>query len=97
MGELAFSWDVAKDATNQRKHGVSFDEARSAFFDPDARVMNDPDHSVTEERYILLGLSYKLRLLTVCHTYLRRDDEIRIVSARKAMRHETNQYTEQRL
>jgi uncharacterized DUF497 family protein len=94
MVEIRFTWDAGKEAANRRKHGVSFDEARSVFLDEHAKLIDDPDHSGGEDRFILLGLSYRLRLLVVCHTYRRADEEIRIISARKAKTHEQLQYTE---
>jgi uncharacterized DUF497 family protein len=67
MSSLRFEWDERKAAINAKKHGVSFEEARSVFFDERARLIEDPDHSADEERFILLGLSSSLRLLLVCH------------------------------
>jgi len=80
-------------AANRRKHGVSFDEARSVFLDENAKLIDAPDHSAEESRFILLGLSHRLRLLVVCHTYRSDDEEIRIISARKADKSERMQYT----
>jgi uncharacterized protein len=93
MDELRFTWYVSKEAANRRKHGVSFEEAQTAFYDPNARLIADPDHSAHEDRFVLLGLSYRLRLLVVCHAY-RHNAEIRIISARKANQREQKQYTE---
>jgi uncharacterized DUF497 family protein len=92
MDEILFRWDARKEAANRRKHGVSFDEARSVFLDENARLIDDPDHSADEARFILLGLSHKLRLLVVCHTHRSDDEEIRIISARKANKNERTQY-----
>ena len=69
-----------------------FEEAKSFFYDPNARLIFDPDHSSNEERFIILGLSFKLRLLVVCHCYKKDDDTIRIISARKANKKEENYY-----
>ena len=91
MTSLRFEWDEAKNRSNRRKHGVSFDEARSAFLDENARAVPDPDHSEDEDRFVLLGLSISLRVLVVCHCY-RQDEVIRIISARKADRDELKQY-----
>lgn len=91
MAELSFEWDDRKDAVNQRKHGVSFAEAQTVFFDEHALLIPDPEHSGREERFVLLGLSSALRVLVVCHCY-RHDTVIRIVSARKADRAERTQY-----
>ena len=85
-------WDESRSRTNRKKHGVSFEEARSVFFDENARLMDDPDHSTDEERFIILGLSVKLRLLIVCHAYRQNDSEIRVISARKANSREQSAY-----
>jgi uncharacterized DUF497 family protein len=92
MAGPRFEWDERKDAANRRKHGVSFDEARTAFLDDNARVIPDPDHSEDEERFVLLGLSISLRVLLVCHCYRHDDEVIRIISARKADDDEIKQY-----
>ena len=92
MTLLRFEWDEAKNRSNRRKHGVSFEEARTAFLDENARVVPDPDHSGDEDRFVLLGLSISLRVLLVCHCYRKEDEVIRIVSARKADRTEIKQY-----
>jgi uncharacterized DUF497 family protein len=92
MEEMTFSWDERKDRENQRKHGVSFEEAATAFADENARLKHDPDHSREEERFVLLGFSAKLRLLVVAHAYRQDGAQIRIVSARKATRNERRQY-----
>ena len=90
---LSFEWDERKNATNRRKHGVSFEEAQSVFFDEDAIEYPDPDHSDEEARFLLLGRSYRLRLLVVCHCFRRDDAVIRIISARKATPPERRSYT----
>ena len=92
MSGITFQWDNRKAAANQTKHGVSFEEARSVFYDDNAKVISDPDHSVAEERFIILGLSSTTRLLVVCHCYREDDKTIRIISARKATRNESKQY-----
>lgn len=84
MNTLRFEWDHAKNRTNIKKHNVSFVEAKSAFYDEQAIVFPDPDHSDDEERFILLGLSEKARILVVCHCFRMRETVIRIISARKA-------------
>ena len=94
MKQLEFEWDTKKSKTNKKKHGVSFDEAQTVYHDPKARINSDPDHSDDEDRFILLGLSERLRVLVVCHCYRRGDSVIRIISARKATRHETMLYEE---
>jgi len=92
--ELSFSWDDKKAKSNLLKHNVSFDEAKTVFEDGNARMIFDPDHSEEEERFILLGLSIKSKVLTVVHCY--RDDEhnIRIISARKSTKTEQIKYKE---
>ena len=85
---IHFEWDENKNRLNLRKHGVSFEEAQTVFFDPNARVIHDPDHSEYEDRFIILGTSRRLRLLVVCHSYLAEEDLIRIISARRATKEE---------
>jgi uncharacterized protein len=92
MSELAFDWDDLKAKANERKHGVSFEEARTVFYDENARLRYDSDHSLNEERYILLGISSSLRLVIVCHVYRKENGMIRIISARKATKQEVQQY-----
>ena len=94
MSDLTFEWNDRKASENQRKHGVSFDEAKSAFLDENARLIPDPEHSDDEDRFVLLGLSIQLRLLLVCHCYREEGNVIRIISARKADRSERKQYSE---
>lgn len=89
---LRFEWDPRKARTNYRKHGISFEEARTVFLDDDALLIDDPD-SAGEERFVLLGLSAGMRTLVVCHAY-RRDDVIRVISARKANKRERKAYEE---
>ena len=94
MNDLTFEWNSRKASENKRKHGVSFEEAKSAFFDENARVISDPEHSDDESRFILLGLSTQLRLLVVVHCYREADEVIRIISARKADPSERRQYAD---
>jgi uncharacterized protein len=94
MSGLRIEWDERKSTSNKRKHGVSFEEAATAFADENALLMDDPDHSAAEDRFILLGLSSELRILLICHCYRENDDVIRIISARKADRRERQQYLE---
>lgn len=93
MSELRFEWDERKELANRRKHGVGFEEARSAFFDEHALLIPDPDHSDDEDRFVLLGMSMALRTLVICHCYREGDAVIRIISARKADRSERQAYT----
>ena len=90
---VRFEWDEKKNAFNQRKHGVSFEEAQTAFADEQALVIADPDHSADEDRFILLGVSAS-RVLVVCHCYREIDEVVRIFSARPANRQERKAYTE---
>ena len=92
MDGIIFEWDEEKDSSNQTKHGVSFEEAKTVFFDDYARLIPDPDHSDKEERFILLGFSSLIRLLVVCHCYRKNDEVVRIISARKATKTEKKQY-----
>lgn len=94
MKSLSFSWDERKNKENQRKHGVPFSEAKTVFYDEHARLLHDPDHSTEEDRFILLGFSATLRMLVVCHCYREREGVIRIISARKATKHEQKLYRE---
>jgi uncharacterized DUF497 family protein len=97
MRGLTFVWDERKDRANQRKHGISFVEARTVFYDENAREYADPDHSASEERFILLGISSRLRVLVVCHCYRESESVIRIISARRAQRNEEETYWSQGL
>lgn len=92
MNNLHFTWDEDKNKTNQKKHGISFDEAKTVFFDENAVEFQDPDHSKEEDRFILLGFSFKLRILVVCYCYRENDTVIRIISARKATNKEGLNY-----
>lgn len=94
MHELEFKWDPWKAAENVKKHGVSFEEAQTVFSDDQALFQEDPEHSVDEDRFLLLGLSSRLRTLVVCHCYREAKEVIRIISARRATRHERRQYQE---
>lgn len=89
MGYL-FEWDTAKAKRNLGKHGVSFDEASTVFADPLALLMSDPDHSIEEERHVLLGMSNRSRLLVVA--FAERPPRTRLISARRATRRERRQY-----
>ena len=90
----SFEWDPLKAKENLRKHRVSFDEARTAFYDENARLIDDPEHSDEEDRFILMGISDKLRVLVVCHCYRESDAVIRLISARRANASEREQYEE---
>jgi len=92
MPDIRCEWDEKKHSLNKRKHGLSFTEALTAFADENGLLIDDPDSSEDEDRLLLLGLSAKLRLLVVSHTYREADSTIRIISARKANRSEQEQY-----
>ena len=92
MDEVRFEWDEAKSRRNQRKHGVTFEEAQTIFFDEKALRFHDPDHSAEEDRFLMLGVSFQLRVLIVCHCYRASDTVIRIISARKADKQEEAEY-----
>ena len=85
-------WDEKKNKINIKDHKVSFEEAETVFYDPNARVIHDPDHSIEEDRFIIIGISKLLKLLVVCHCYKEKDEVIRIISARKATKNETKNY-----
>ncbi len=92
MDGIRFEWDEAKSLVNRRKHGVSFEEARTVFFDENAIRFFDPDHSGSEDRFLMLGMSFRLRVLVVCHCFRVSGDTIRIISARKADKKEEAAY-----
>lgn len=90
--DLSFDWDASKAISNLRKHGVSFEEAATVFLDDNGLLLGDPDHSEHEDRFLLLGFSQSLRILTVCHCHREAGHVIRLISARKADRLEREQY-----
>jgi uncharacterized protein len=93
VDSIRFEWNPAKAAANLRKHGVSFAEAETAFYDDYAKVLPDPDHSThDEDRFLLLGLSSALRVLIVVHCLRDAGSVIRLISARRATRRERAQY-----
>lgn len=94
MNNIEVEWDEDKARINKIKHGVTFAEAETAFHDPNGIIFDDPDHSLEEDRFILLGFSAKPRLLIVCHCYRSHEQVIRIISARKATRTEEQQYND---
>ncbi len=94
MDIIRFEWDENKNEINKKKHKISFEEAKTVFYDEEALVIDDPEHSQEEKRFIILGLSKKANLLVVCHCYRASDTVIRIISARKATKSETKQYNE---
>ena len=90
---IKFEWDENKNQTNIQKHGVSFEEASSVFYD-DALIISDDVHSLSEDRFVIIGFSYKYNLLVVCHCYRQDESIIRIISARKASKNERKEYLE---
>ena len=89
--KLRFEWDARKSTANKRKHGVSFEEAQTVFYDDRAILIEDDDDD-EEDRFVLLGISAALRMLVVCHCYREQDSVIRMISARKANRSERKNY-----
>ena len=94
MNGLRFEWNERKNRLNRKKHGISFEEAQTVFFDEHAIEYFDPDHSLDEERFLLLGRSFKLRILLVSYCYRKAEDVMRIISARKATKLEQKPYGE---
>ncbi len=92
MADLTFEWDGSKSRSNAKKHGVSFEEAQTVFLDENAVRFDDPEHSRDEDRFILLGMSSRLRVLVVCHCLRESESVIRIISARKADKREEKGY-----
>ena len=92
MSDLSFEWDERKSRLNLKKHGVSFEEAQTVFLDENALRFFDPEHSTDEDRFIMLGMSFKLRVLVVCHCLRESDSVIRVISARKADKREATTY-----
>ena len=93
MKHIEITWDENKNISNQKKHNISFEEAKTVFYDDYARLIHDPEHSESEDRFILLGLSSQLKLLVVVHAYRDQDEIIRIISARRATKTESKYYT----
>lgn len=92
MDMIKFEWDENKNQINQRKHGISFEEASTVFYDEEALVRDDPEHSEEEERFVILGFSNKANLLVVCHCFRASETVIRIISARRATKTESKYY-----
>lgn len=89
---MNFEWDESKNRSNQLKHGISFEEVVTVFYDDYAIVFDDPDHSDSEERFLIIGLTNNFKICIVSHCYKERTESIRIISARKATKHESNYY-----
>ncbi len=96
MKSIEFEWDEKKEKTNVKKHGISFSEAKTVFYDEFAVQYFDPDHSEAEDRFLLLGMSFKLKTIVVCHCYRKEETTIRIISARRANRIEKKEYWRKR-
>ncbi len=92
MKEIHFEWNKKKNEANLKKHGISFEKAKSVFYDQNAIEFFDEEHSHDEQRFLLLGFSDKLRLLIICHCFRKSDSRIRIISARKATKNESKYY-----
>ena len=92
MNELYFEWDPKKAESNKAKHGVSFEDARTVFYDERALVIPDPDHSNVEERFVIMGMSALSRVLVVVHCFRSNNNVIRIISARRAGTKEMKPY-----
>ena len=92
MVPIRVEWDPAKARINRRKHGVSFEEAETVFYDDHALLLDDPEHSGDEDRFVLLGLSSRFRVLVIVHTYREHDAVIRLISARRATKAEQAGY-----
>ena len=96
MNEISFEWDSGKAASNAKKHGVSFEEARTVFYDEPALLIPDPDHSTTEDRFIIMGLSSALRVLVIVHWFRKSGSSIRVISALRARTKEQQPYWEKK-
>ena len=96
MNKLRFEWDKNKNKKNSKKHNVSFEEAQTVFFDEYAIQFYDPEHSENEDRFLLLGTSFKLDALVVCHCFRQEETIVRIISARKADKEEAQVYWSKR-
>jgi uncharacterized DUF497 family protein len=97
MEPINFFWDKRKNTVNKKKHRVSFEEAQTVFFDGQAIEYYDPDHSESEDRFLMLGYSYRGRVLVVSYTLRKNGTEIRIISARKATKKEQKEYFGEKL
>lgn len=94
METLSFEWDENKNEINKKKHGISFETAQEVFYDDNAILFDDPDHSVGEERFLIIGMTRSLKVCIVSHCYRDQDNVIRLISAREATKHERKTYEE---
>jgi uncharacterized DUF497 family protein len=92
IGAITFEWDTSKNSTNLIKHGITFEDSVYAFLDPFGIIIPDPDHSIDEERFILIGRDSRKRLQVICHSYRGNEETIRIISVRSATKKEKNVY-----
>lgn len=92
MEQLIFEWDENKNTINKNKHGLSFEEAKEVFSDDNAILFDDPDHSIGEERFLIIGMTLSQKICLVSHCYRDNDNVIRIISARKATKNEKRTY-----
>lgn len=95
MDTIVFEWDPVKNEINKKKHHISFEEAQTVFYDDNAILFDDPDHSLEEERFLIIGLTKTTKLCIVSHCYRGQDQIIRLISARKATKNEANVYYEE--
>lgn len=91
---MRFEWDGNKNQINQQKHGISFEEAQTVFYDDHAILFDDPEHSIGEERFLIIGVTENEKICIVSHCYKDKEDTIRIISARPATKNEKKVYTE---
>ena len=94
METLSFEWDENKNEINKKKHGISFETAQEVFYDDNAILFDDPDHSVGEERFLIIGMTRSLKVCIVSHCYRDQDNVIRLISAREATKYERKTYEE---
>ena len=85
---MRFAWDENKNEINKKKHGISFETAQEVFYDDNAILFDDPDHSIGEERFLIIGMTKSLKVCIVSHCYRDSDNIIRLISAREATKHE---------
>lgn len=91
---MRFAWDENKNEINKKKHGISFETAQEVFYDDNAILFDDPDHSIGEERFLIIGMTKSLKVCIVSHCYRDSDNIIRLISAREATKHERKVYEE---
>ena len=94
MDTINFEWDENKNQINKKKHGLSFETAQEVFYDEFAVVFDDPDHSIGEERFLIIGMTESSKICIVSHCYRNSDNVIRIISAREATKREKKIYQE---